>query len=394
MGAAPPVPRSVQKTTYAFLAVLAGSALWGLSGTAAQALFVIDGFPALGLGTLRMVTAGALLWLLVRPPPPSRWTWKLVAFGLLGLAASQIGYLEAISFSNAVTATLLQFLFLPMVAGYEVATGILRWDRRWAVTFTLAVFGTFLLVAIGPEGQLGLSITAVGIGFGILSAVGGAYYSLAGRDLLAEGSAGSLMTWGFLLGGLGSLPFGLPSLLSYHLAGGGPGEETVLLVSFVVVFGTLLPFTLYLRALRYLSATQAGVGASMEPIVAALATLLFLGVRLSDVEYLGGGLLVVAVLIAGRRRPGPPGTGEGGGETASLSRCEDVGRHGRGTPRGRGHDQGGRLPASRKGGGAGWKVRPVPLGLGHPFEDRLRPLLRGRTSEGASSGHPRKLLGR
>ncbi len=305
--------RSVQKTTYAFLAVLAGSALWGLSGTAAQALFVIDGFPALGLGTLRMVTAGALLWLLVRPPPPSRWTWKLVAFGLLGLAASQIGYLEAISFSNAVTATLLQFLFLPMVAGYEVATGILRWDRRWAVTFTLAVFGTFLLVAIGPEGQLGLSSTAVGIGFGILSAVGGAYYSLAGRDLLAEGSAGSLMTWGFLLGGLGSLPFGLPSLLSYHLAGGGPGEETVLLVSFVVVFGTLLPFTLYLRALRYLSATQAGVGASMEPIVAALATLLFLGVRLSDVEYLGGGLLVVAVLIAGRRRSGPPGTGEGGG---------------------------------------------------------------------------------
>ena len=306
----------MQRTTYAFLAVLAGSALWGLSGTAAQALFVVDGFPALGLGTLRMLSAGALLWLLVRPSPPYRWTWKLVAFGLLGLAASQIGYLEAISFSNAVTATLLQFLFLPMVAGYEVATGILRWDRRWGVTFTLAALGTFLLVAVGPQGQLALSITAMGIGFGILSAVGGAYYSLAGRDLVAEGSAGSLMTWGFLVGGLGSLPFGLPSLIRYHLAGGGAGEGTVLLISFVVVFGTLVPFTLYVRALRYLSATQAGVGATVEPVVAALATFLFLGVRLSAVEYLGGGLLVLAVLISGRWRSGAPGTGEGGGETA------------------------------------------------------------------------------
>ena len=308
----------MEKTTRAFLAVLAGSALWGLSGTAAQALFEQDGFPALGLGTLRMLAAGALLWLLVRPPLPSRWTWKLVAFGLLGLAASQIGYLEAISYSNAVTATLLQFLFLPMVAGYEVATRVLRWDRRWAVTFLLAVVGTVLLVGVGPTGELGLTITAVGVGFGVLSAVGGAYYSLAGRDLVSVGPTGGLMTWGFLVGGLGSLPFGLPSLIGYRLAGGIGGLETVLLVSFVVIFGTLLPFPLYVRALRHLSATQAGVGATFEPIVAALATYLFLGVRLSGVEYLGGGLLVLAVLIAGRGRSGPSvgkgGKGEGKGE--------------------------------------------------------------------------------
>ncbi len=308
----------MEKTTRAFLAVLAGSALWGLSGPAAQALFEQDGFPALGLGTLRMLAAGTLLWLLVRPPLPSRWTWKLVAFGLLGLAASQVGYLEAISYSNAVTATLLQFLFLPMVAGYEVATGVLRWDRRWAVTFLLAVVGTVLLVGVGPTGELGLTITVVGVGFGVLSAVGGAYYSLAGRDLVSVGPTGGLMTWGFLVGGLGSLPFGLPSLIGYRLAGGNGGLETVLLVSFVVVFGTLLPFPLYVRALRHLSATQAGVGATFEPIVAALATYLFLGVRLSGVEYLGGGLLVLAVLIAGRGRSGPSvsegGKGEGKGE--------------------------------------------------------------------------------
>jgi drug/metabolite transporter (DMT)-like permease len=323
----------VQRTTHAFLAVLTGSALWGLSGTAAQALFEHDGFPPLGLGTIRLLAAGSLLWLLARPSLPTRWTWRLVAFGILGLAVSQLGYLEAISYSNAVTATLLQFLFLPMVAGYEVASGVLRWDRRWALTFVLAVVGTFLLVGVGPKGQLEMAITALGVVFGVLSAVGGAYYSIAGRELMAGGTASGIMTWGFLVGGLASLPFGVPSLTRYPWAGGWSGGETVLLIGFVVVFGTLIPFTLYVSALRHLSATQAGVGASMEPIMSAVATFLFLGVRLSDLEYLGGGLLLLAVLVAGRERAGLPRTRGGGKEGGSAPGPRGKGRAGLLRPR-------------------------------------------------------------
>jgi drug/metabolite transporter (DMT)-like permease len=67
----------------------------------------------------------------------------------------------------------------------------------------------------------------------------------------------------------------------------------------MVVAGTLLAFTLFVYGLRKLTATEAGVAGSFEPIVAATAGLLILGVALSDLQYVGGGLIIVAVAWLG-----------------------------------------------------------------------------------------------
>jgi drug/metabolite transporter (DMT)-like permease len=114
----------------AFAAATVGSALWGLSGIAAQAILQGSAFPVFGLVTIRMFGAAILLIVVVRPRWPRPWTWSFAGLAVLGLVGSQVTYLEALVYSNVTTATLLQFLFLPMVAGYEVATGELAWSAR------------------------------------------------------------------------------------------------------------------------------------------------------------------------------------------------------------------------------------------------------------------------
>lgn len=128
------------------LETLLGGSLWGFSGNAAQALFQDYHFPVGGLVAVRMLVSGLALMLIIRPGIPPRPWARLLALGVVGYAGSQFFYLLAIQYSNAPTATLLQFLFLPMVASYEAITGGLRWSKRWSLTIILALVGTLLLV--------------------------------------------------------------------------------------------------------------------------------------------------------------------------------------------------------------------------------------------------------
>ena len=69
------------------------------------------------------------------------------------------------------------------------------------------------------------------------------------------------------------------------------------LIAFVVIVGTLLPFSLYIAALRHLTPSEAGIAATAEPLAAAAAAFLLLGQALQGWQYLGGVLIVSAVLV-------------------------------------------------------------------------------------------------
>ena len=298
------------------IAAVTGSALWGLSGTAAQVVLQRYVFPVWGLVMIRMLGASLLLILVARPKWPRPWTLSFASLAILGLVGSQATYLEALFYSNVTTATLLQFLFLPMVAGYELATRAIRWSAWWAVLLTLAAAGTVLLV--GTFSSLGFSvlITPLGLVFGLASAVAGAYYTLAARQFAQTETAQWVSTWGFFLGGIVTAPLGAWSLLQYHWPTTvGGGALLAGLILFVVVAGTLLAFTLFVYGLRHLKATEAGLAASFEPIVAAAAGFAILGVALSALQYVGGTLIIIAVALLGanvhgrsapEKRVGPP----------------------------------------------------------------------------------------
>jgi drug/metabolite transporter (DMT)-like permease len=281
------------------LTTIVGVSFWGLSGTAAQALFQIFHFPVFGLLTIRLLCSGAILLAIFRPTKPRLPDYrKLIPVAVFGFLGSQFTYLAAIQNSNAATATLLQFLFLPIVATFEALTGTIRWSIRWTLVIALSIIGTLFLIGILGLGSFHLLITEAGLIFGLLAAASAAFYALYSRPIVREKGPWWLTTWGFLLGGAVSLPVGIVSLSGYAFPAVAMSRlEIVSLVLFVIVFGTMLAYGLFLSGLQKLSATEVGVISSFEPIMAAIASYAFLGVVLTGLQYFGGALIILAVVL-------------------------------------------------------------------------------------------------
>lgn len=226
---------------------LLGASLWGLSGNAAQSLLQDYSFPVNGLVAARMLVSGVVLMLIIRPGVPPRPWAKLLVLALVGYAGSQFFYLVAIQYSNAPTATLLQFLFLPMVAGYEAAKGWFRWSNTWTLTITFALAGTLFLV-IGESFKI--LVTPVGLAAGLLAAFSGAYYTLGSKEYVRHHGSWWITSYGFTIGGLAALPFGVSSLWSYQLPRIATDSLRFwFLLLFIILFGTLLAFGLYVSGL-------------------------------------------------------------------------------------------------------------------------------------------------
>ena len=305
--------RGVKAPRAGFLAAVTGSSLWGLSGTAAQVIFEGSGFPVWGLVTIRMLGASLLLFVVLRPKWPRPWTLPFASLAVFGLAGSQATYLEAIFYTGVTTATLLQFLTLPIVAVFELATGALRWTAQWAALLLLVTVGTVLLVGTFTVHGIFVAVTPLGLVFGLLSAACGAYYLLGSRRFVHAESASWVTTWGFLLGGVVTAPLGAWGLSRYSWPTSIAHDGLLVgLILFVVVGGTLLAYTLYIWGLRDLRATETALAGSLEPIVAAIAGFVVLGVVLTPAQYFGGALIVGAVVWLGAtfrapraRRAGP-----------------------------------------------------------------------------------------
>jgi drug/metabolite transporter (DMT)-like permease len=277
---------------------LTGATLWGLSGTVSSALFTVYMMPYLSLLTVRMIISGGLLYIVLRPkfPAEKRALFLLFAFNLM---AVQLTYLAAIRYTNAPTATMLQYLFLPIVFIFELAMHRIRPSAILYTTMVVSIFGIFELTTSFPLKGISLVINPAGFLFGIVSAVTAALYVLLSAPLIKSMGAVNSVLWGLLIGGVMSIPLGLSPTIAYFSALRLSDLLAVsLLILFVALFGTMLAFTLFIKSMETISATQASIAGTMEPVAAALSSLLFLGVLMSAQQYFGGALIIASIIIA------------------------------------------------------------------------------------------------
>ncbi|MDA8346444.1 MAG: DMT family transporter [Thermaerobacter sp.] len=277
------------------LIVLLSAALWGLSGTAAQVLFQDRGVSPIYLVTVRLWGAAALLLLAVflRRPQSLRVDrgslGQLAIFGLFGFFLVQYSYFAAIAAVGVATATFLQYLGPALIVLYTAAVRRRMPTAAESIALLLAVGGTGLLVLGGGP----LRITTLGIGFGLLSAVSLAFYTIYPTSLVQRLGPWTTSGYGFLFGAISAtllLPLGMHSM-------GRPGPQGLLLIAFVIVLGTLVPFALYVAALRHLSPSEVGIAATAEPLSAAASSYFLLGQALLGWQYVGGALIIGAVLV-------------------------------------------------------------------------------------------------
>lgn len=279
--------------------VLTAAVLWGLSGTLAQPLFQEKGISPVWLVTIRMLIAGALLLLLsaVRKPRQIFAIWRvpgdrnaLILFGLFGMLMVQWTYFSAIDTGNAAIATLLQYLAPAIITIYLAFTTKKGVTPKILLSLLMAITGTFLLVTHGSFTKL--QVPAEAVFWGLLSAFALAFYTLYPIRLLAVYGSALTVGWGMVIGGGAFLFYAQP----WKISGNPFAWDALLLIFFIIFFGTFLAFYLFMESLKYTTPTEASLLASVEPLTAVAASVLLFHIPYSFASFLGT-LLILGMVI-------------------------------------------------------------------------------------------------
>lgn len=275
-----------------------GSVFFGISGVLAQILFQSTEVSTAWLVNLRMTGAGVILLIFLKFRHYDIGTvWKqkylglnLIMFGIFGVLFAQSSFLKAVYFGNAAIAPILQSLgpmfvvFLVAIIQHE------RPNRLDLISNAISLVGIFLLITNGNLQKLYVSPQC--IMWGIFSAIGVAAYTLLPRKLLANYSPLVVVGWGLTIGGLTSNIFTpiwkAPNALS---------ALSILLIVIIVIIGTLLAYAMYISSLKFLKPCMACILGTLEPITATLITVIFLKESFYPIQWLGGSLTIVAILL-------------------------------------------------------------------------------------------------
>ncbi|TXJ00491.1 MAG: EamA family transporter [Chryseobacterium cucumeris] len=280
------------------LAVLA-ALFWGVSGTFAQFLFQQRGINIEWLITIRLLISGICLLLYAKLADKTELfeIWKnkkdaiqLVVFSITGMLAVQYTYFAAIKYSNAATATVLQYAGPVIIAVYLAFK-----NKRVPVlveiaAIVLAVLGTFLLVTHGDTSSL--SVSGIALFFGLASAVALAVYTLQPVKLLSKYKSSLIIGWGMFCAGIVfsfvKAPWDIQGVWDMQTFG---------YTAFIVLFGTLIAFYFYLSAVQIIGGQKTSLLASMEPLSATILAMLWLNVSYSLIDWIGSIFIISTIFL-------------------------------------------------------------------------------------------------
>lgn len=284
--------------------VLMSACLWGVSGATNQYLFHTVGVTPEWVISTRMFFTG-LLFLAVLQIKKGNILQimqdredrkQIFIFSFLGMLFIQYGYLAAIAYSNAATATVLQYTSPILIVVYLALRQRKLPTAPECIAVIGAVAGTFLLATHGDFHSLQISPKA--LFWGLLSAVAMAFYSIYPRRLMERYDTMVLIGWSMFLAG------GSMNVIHPFWQWQGNWDTTgILCLAFVIFFGTVIPYLLFLDGIKYIGAMRGNLFASMEPVSSAIVSVLWLKVQLEWIDYVGFLCIILTVLLLSFVKP-------------------------------------------------------------------------------------------
>jgi drug/metabolite transporter (DMT)-like permease len=288
--------------------VLTAATLFAVNGTVAK-VALSSGLTSLRLTEARSAGAwiGLTLIALARSPRSLRITRRelprLILFGAVGVACVQLTYFLAIHRLAIAIALLIQYLGPVLVAIYARTFLHEHVRGRIWIALGLSLTGLTLMVEIWN----GVQLDGLGVFYAFLGALSYAAYLLLAQREVASRDTISLMAWGFFFStvvwtvvqpwwsfparAVGQTVSLQGNLADVHL-------PVWALVLWVIVLGSIAPFTLIVASLRHITATRAGVVAMLEPVVATVVAWAWLQESLTAAQLAGAGVVLAALLLA------------------------------------------------------------------------------------------------
>ena len=292
-----------RRKTRGIIFTLAGGTLWGFSGTCGQYLFSFEEIDPAWLTVTRMLWAGVILLALsfarhrdamtgILKDPKDR--LRLIIFAVLGLTSCQYTYLVAISYSNAGTATVLQYLGPALVMIVSCFLSKRLPSRRELFAAALAISGTFLLATHGNPGSLAVSPEA--LFWGLSSAVALMLYTMLPASIISKWGSTVVTGYGMLIGGI--FLFFSTGYWNCHVTFHMP---LFLGVAAIVLLGTALAFTLYLQGVSDIGSVKASMLACIEPVSATVISAVWLKTSFASADIAGLLLIIITVLLLSKK---------------------------------------------------------------------------------------------
>ncbi|KJU74827.1 peptide ABC transporter permease [Pediococcus damnosus LMG 28219] len=291
----------MSKSTRGILYASIGAICWGISGPIAQILFANYHMKLTWLIGSKMLFGGILLLVFgmlqkkQRPKLFAIWHDKkaiiqLLIFTIFGMTAMQAVYYKAVAVGNAATATILQFLSPVFIVVFTIIR-YKRVPRRgdvWAIV--AALVGTYLLITGGNPTSLTISPAA--LFWGVVTGVAAAAYVLLPEKILNQYGSLTVSSWSMLVGGV-LFMFIQPAWrdVPHFDAKGWAGYL------FIVIFGSVIAYFIYLASLAYISATATGLLDAFEPLSATIVSVVFLNLKFGVMETIGTILILSTVFI-------------------------------------------------------------------------------------------------
>ncbi len=265
-----------------------------------QFLFQYKGATAKWLVPWRLTLAGGILLLIYFGMMGKGIfeIWKerrnrrdILLYGLFGLMLCQYSYYQTIEWSNAATATFIQYIGPTLIIIYTC----LRMKRypKWQeiVAIIFATTGIFLIATHGDPGNLAISTRALIMG--LISSVTVVIYTLQAQNLQKQFPTLLILGWGMFLGGLVLMvlfrPWTAESVIIDY--------QTLGVVAFIVFVTTIISFGLYMTGVTMCGGVKAGMMACIEPVCSAVLTAALFHVSFTPMDLIGFGLILGTLFV-------------------------------------------------------------------------------------------------
>ncbi len=291
---------------------LLGAVFFSFNGVIAK-LVLTSGLSSMRLTQVRcggaFIFLGLFMFFRHRDKLKAKWAEmpQLFIYGVVGFFAVQALYFVSIARLHVSIALILEFtapiwivLWLRFVKHKVVP------QLMWVAIFL--AFGGLVLIAQVWKGS---TLDPIGVIAALLDGIVLAAFFLLGEKLTAKRDVESLMVYGFGFASLG-LAIAMPlwsyptevftqsmNLQGRFAAFDAPGW---VLIAWVIVMGTIVPYLLVVNGLKLLSASTSSVMGMAEPVLAGIFAWLWLSEKWSLIQLLGGVTVIVGIILADKAR--------------------------------------------------------------------------------------------
>ncbi len=215
--------------------------------------------------------------------------------GILGVVLNQLFYVLGLSLTSVVHAAIITTLTPVLVLIFAALLKQENLTVLKALGMTIAASG---VIAIQLSKSEASGATLLGDSFAFLSVLGFAIFTVKGKQFTQRHTGLTAMTIAYVGGAVALAPMTIRMCSRFDLS--KVSAAAWLSLIYMAVFAAVLAYLIYYYALTYLPASRVSAVSYLQPVVATLFAVGFLGERISTVLIIGGILVLTGVVITER----------------------------------------------------------------------------------------------